>query len=195
MNSLNINERVIDPTTVRKSYKAVRIVTKQPAYLAELNLFNPKDMQTVNAIKYIWKDNDIALFTDVFSYESNSTSDVKSRYFVLTEQSDDFNKIKPSAILGIVKTTTQKKGHTEVDFVRVNPFYVYNNPYSDLKNVGKTIMEAVHKKFASDKLTAFVPKNIIPFFKKIGWKISKFTNDSPDILMEFGKTLKTRIKK
>ncbi len=195
MSSLNVNERVIDPTSVRKSYRSIQITTKQPAFLTELNLFNTKDKQTLDAIKHIWKDNEIALLEDVFTYESQSTSDVKSRYFVLTGQNEDFARIRPSAILGIVKTTAKGKGHTEVDYVRVNPFYVYNNPYSDLQNVGKTMMEAIHNKFSAEKLTACVPKNIIPFFKKIGWKVSKMTEDTQSVMMEFGKVLKTGIMK
>lgn len=187
-----LNERVVEPTYVRRSYRFVDIKTKQPAYLAELNLFDKDDASALNAIRCIWNTNksDLALMHDVFEYENGSTSDVKSRYFVLTKQTEDFEKIRPSAVLGIVKTTTLDKELTEIDHIQVNPFYIFSNPYSDLAHVGKALIESVQKLFTESELIACVPKNLIPYMQKLGWKATGDKANAEDVIMHLNKVAK-----
>ena len=182
----------IGTSSVIQRYNFLDVTSNCPVSFVEMNPFDESDVCSMNKVAYIWGNNggESSLISDIFQYEGKSTNDVESRYFVLTKQNEDFDKIRPSKVLGIVKTTNAGKNSVEIDGVQVNPFYVYNNPYSDLSEVGKTMMKLLQDNFSDKNLFAYVPKNVIPFFKKLGWTMTDKIGNTEEILMKLNKTAK-----
>ena len=106
-------------------------------------------------IPYIWgnKGVDAHLIADCFEYAGeNGYGESASRYFVLTQQTEDLCYIKPTKVMGIIQTSRKGKNKTNIDYMQVNPFFVYNNPYSKFLNVGTAMLESVKKIFAKDDI-------------------------------------------
>ncbi len=179
-----------DDTSVMKiNSKYGHIITRQPAVLAEMSPFSQSDSCSMKKIPCIWgnKGVDAHLIADCFEFAGdNGYGEVDSRYFVLTEQTENLGHIKPVKVLGITQTSKRGKNKTNIDYMQVNPFFVYNNPYSKFLNVGTTMLDSIKKIFAKDEITLYSTKSALEFFKKNGFEIVKdFGVD--DILMKLKK--------
>ena len=183
---------LISPTSVIRDYNFVAVTTNYPTSFVEINPFDPSDVKALNKVKYIYGNGgaDAALMSDIFQYEGKNTSNVNSRYFVLTEQEDDFSRIRPSAVLGVTKTTDIADKGVFVDMIQVNPFYVFSNPYSHLKKCGTSIIESLKTTFSNRDLWLHSPKSLVNYFKQFGFEIENFPAGNNDVLMKFTNRIK-----
>ena len=180
------------PTSVIKDYNFVAVTSNHPTTFAELNPLDPLDRESLKRIEKIFgtRGADASLISDIFQYEGQSTSNITSRVFALTEQEDDFDRIKPSAVLGLAKTTDMDRDNVFIDMIQVNPFYIFDNPYSHLKRCGSAIVESLKNTFINKDLWAHVPKPLIDYFKRKGFEIVNMTSNQADALMKFSGKIK-----
>lgn len=180
----------INSASIIKLNKKFNIKTNEPVVFAEMSPFSAKDKCTMKKIPFMWgeKRGDSAMIADTFEYLSDSKDygNITNRFFVLTKQQDDFQHIKPTTVLGVLQTGSAGRDKEYVEFMQVNPFYQYNNPFSDLKNVGTVMLNSVKEIFKNKKLSLYSPAETVEFFEKNGFKAIDSSN-SDAILMEFEK--------
>lgn len=178
---------VADYTTVKKiNTNYGYMITNQPAVLGELNPLDGLDQCTTKKLPYLWgsKGSDVHFIADNFEYLGHADySDIVSRFFCLTTQTEGLSKILPAKIMGLMQASRIGKNKTQIDYMQVNPFFVYNNPYSKFMNVGKTALESFIKLFKNDEISLYSPKQVIGFFEKCGFYIAK-EDGLGDVLMK-----------
>jgi len=184
---ISFKGNLVSPTSVIKDYNFIAITANHPTSFVEIDPGDKFDKKALNVVKYIFgsRGQDAALISDIFEYEGQSTNNRNSRYFVLTEQEDDFERIKPSAVLGVTKVTNMDKDNVFVDMIQVNPFYVFNNPYSHLKRCGSSILQSLKDTFSDKTLWLHSPKNLINYFQRKGFEIADLPANKGDALMKF----------
>lgn len=178
---------LVKPTSVIKDYNFVAVTSNYPTAFAEVNPTDTQDVETMKRLSYIFGNRgaDASLISDIFQYEGQSTNNMNSRYFVLTEQEDDFERIRPSAVLGMAKTTNMDKDNVFIDMIQVNPFYVFTNPYSHLKRCGTTIIESLKNTFTNKDLWLHTPRSLAEYFKRRDFEIVNIPPNQADVLMKY----------
>lgn len=210
---ISLNETIARPTSVLQDYSFI-ITTKRPANFIELNPFknmlqasNEKnsDVDALKEVKYRfgnWGHN-ASLISDIFEYESTSTNNVNSRYFALTRQEDSFEKLKPSEILGIAKTTQEDRNNVFIDMIQVNPWYAFTSPKDafyhpskpQYRHCGTAIIDSLKEIFKNKDLWLHSPVDLIDYFKTHGFEIADLPANKGDALMRFSKKLQTGVIK
>ncbi len=176
----------------KEFYPMIALVSDHPASLIEMNPFCHCDVLTYNKLRH-WGLN-AALISDIFQYERNNEN---SRYFLLTTQNDDFDQISQPSILSIAKTTSMADDEVMIDMIQVNPWYISRRDWKDSKlpfktfvECGKVTIQAFKNTFVNKDLWLHAPKNLINYFKKLGFEIVKSPDDKGDALMKFSKNIK-----
>ena len=180
---------LVNSASVIRDYNFVAVTSNYPTSFAEVNPTDASDADALKRTSYIFGNRgaDASLISDIFQYEGENTNNIKSRYFVLTEQNDDLERIKPTAVLGLTKTTDMGDDNVFIDMIQVNPFYVFNNPYSHLKRCGTTIIESLARTFANKDLWLHAPRNLVDYFKRRGFEIADISQNKGDVLMKFSR--------
>ena len=139
--------------------------------LVELNPFSENDMRLVKELPPIWRgEQDFKFFSDYFILSSSSYDDVCSRFFALTTQKNDFEHLKPSEILGLSKTSRDRKYHsTSIDTIQVNPLYYFSNTYSKYKNIGQTMLNSLINLCKDNTMTVYSPMEFVKYFEKFNF--------------------------
>lgn len=183
---------LVNPTSVIKDYNFVAVTSNYPSSFAEVNPTDASDIATMKRLSYMFGNRgaDASLISDIFEYEGQSTRNLNSRYFLLTEQKDDLERIMPSTVLGMTKTTDMGGDNVFIDMIQVNPFYVFTNPYSHLKRCGTSIVDSLKKTFSNKDLWLHAPRNLADYFKRRGFETVSVPPNNADILMKFSGKIK-----
>ena len=187
-------------THVNETYNYLAITAIKPVSFVEMNPYDRDDRQTLNSVKRIYGSwgPDASLINDIFQYEGQSHNNMRSRYFVLSEQLHDFKKIMPSTVLSVMKTTDMDRKNVFIDMLQVNPWYVFNRrwdptknaPISQFKHCGMASLDSLKKIFSDKNLWINVPAPLIDYFKYNGFQIIKKASAMGDALMEFTRPLR-----
>lgn len=190
------------PAVKRKAPSAVYPETelkikKMPTSFVELNPFSDFDKAAVMRTEKIWGRHGeyMPFMASMFDYKGDSTTDVNTRFFALTDQLEDFDYLNPEHFLGMAQATKLDDGKVSVDALQVNPFYLFNNPYSDIKHIGETICKCLEKVFYNAELILFSPRKSVPFFELNGYEIRKTPANKDEICMVLQNTMKAGLKK
>ena len=181
------------------------LIKQQEVYsyinLAELNPYQKDDRATFNAIRRMFKTPDVSLMNDIFQYEGTTTRNLHSRYFALTEQQNGFKKIYPSSVLAVAKTTSMGKDDVFIDMLQVNPRYIFTQKRKlkrtpeTQKHCGTNAIEALQSFFKDKTLWLDAPKNLVYYFRRLGFEIAKFSEGNNDVLMKYTHQLKAGMLK
>lgn len=144
-----------------------------PAYFVELNVNSKKDLNALKKVADNWKGNIYA--TDVYErlkfyhYNNSNASALEERFFALTTQRNNFNKLNFKKILGVVEIFLPLGEDPEIEFLQTNPKFLKKNP--KIKHIGKTIVDNIKKILKDETIALYSTYNAIPFYEKQGFKI------------------------
>jgi len=172
-------------------------INKYPVSFLELNPFDEADQSSMERIVKIWGTKGIytPFMSNMFQYTGDKTTDVNSRFFVLTRQSEDFDYLNPEHFLGLAQVTKLDNGRMSLDALQVNPFYLFNNPYGDIKQVGKTLMKQLLSLFSKTDFELFSPNNNVPFFELLGFNVAKSQANKNEVFMQLKNKISTGVRK
>ena len=201
---LTFKGSLVSPTSVNKSYN-ITITTNRDASFVEMNPFDKNDSETLRKVKSIygnWGPN-ASLINDIFQYEGQSCNNVNSRYFVLTEQNEELEKVKPSAVLGLAKTTQMADNGVFIDMIQVNPWHVFSRRWDVKRNVqhdhyshcGTSIIESLKKIFSGKDLWLHSPRHLIDYFLAKGFEIVKLPTNKEEALMRLRQAMPSGVVK
>ena len=100
------------------------------------------------------------------------TSFEDKKYYVLTCQKRNFEKLDPDSILGAVQVESHEK-YNEINYLQVIPEQNYLNPEREYKNVGASIVDTILKLYPNKQLMLYSSNSAINFYKKIGFNQDK----------------------
>ena len=130
---------------------------KVSAYLVELDKTSEDNYKVLKDVAETWENGDLYA-NDVYerfkSNFENKTLTPEERFFVLTKQSKNFDKLNYAKILGVAELYKPEDSPIEIEFLQTNPKYIKAKDSPKIKHIGKAIIKGVLK-IIKDKEYAF----------------------------------------
>lgn len=169
---INFKGKLALPTEVQQlhlndSYKRI------PVSFVELNKTSKNDLEALSKAANLWRNNDIYAF-DVYDrfrkifYEQIEAPE--ERFFVLTKQRINLDKLDSSKILGVAELYKPDDGPIEIEFLQTDPAYINTMELPKIKHVGMAIVEGFKKILKDKEIALFTTPTAKPFYEKLGFK-------------------------
>ena len=162
-NNINFKAEYIDKAVIKKR----SFIYNKPSEEALVE-FDKHDFADRKALKsFINSCGEYSVISGTLSpYDTD-----KEHIVGITTQKDNFHKIDPDKILGVMKYSEYEDGDIHVSKLQTKPDYQYGffkilRKYSD---VGKTLIEKLKNKENINTIRLFPTKVAIPFYKKLGF--------------------------
>lgn len=143
--------------------------TNETASFIEFDLNNVSDVFALDDVSFEFGDdsfvNNIAFDAkNIYKNKGNDFNSVK--IYGLTTQTDSFERVKPEKVLGIVETklSNSEPASREIDFLQVNPKFVYSTGKPEYKRIGSAILDCL--KDISRKISLNSSPNATIFYSK-----------------------------
>lgn len=144
-----------------------------PASFVELDTTSESDLEAIGKVAKEWREGDLYA-ADVYNrfktnYENQSISD-EERFFVLTKQRMNFDKLDYSKILGVAELYKPEDGPIEIEFLQTDPTYISTFDLPQIKHVGKAIIESIKQILNDKEIRLFTTPTAKSFYEKMGFK-------------------------
>lgn len=179
MNNISFSGNYISPVHVLKK-NCCNIFLPHKVSIVELDTLNKKDMFALKNIGKTWNEpySDF-ICDDARMFFEKSERSLFHRFFVLTNQKDNFNNLQPDEILATTEITafpTSKK--INIDFLQVDPENNYLARYRNYKNIGSALIEGIKNIFKGKEITVQSLPSALPFYLKNKFSsVSKNSNN------------------
>lgn len=142
------------------------------ACLVELDKNSEDDYKVLKDIAETWKVGDLYA-NDVYerfkSNFENKTRTPEERFFVLTKQSKNFDKLNYTKILGVAELYKPEDSPLEIEFLQTNPKYIKTKVSPKIKHIGKAIVKGFLKIIKDKEIALFTTPNAKSFYEKLGF--------------------------
>ena len=170
MESINFTaNRIKNVNIARKyynSYKPCRVS------LVEMDPANQKDIDAIYKITDKWDESFTAFtYDDMRTVKANPELKSQLHVYALTTQNSDFDKIKPSKILGVAEIVERYSDGNKIEVLQTNPDFIKGsfNEKPKFKNIGKQLVSFVKKAFGDKPLYLNPTCTAVPFYEKLGF--------------------------
>lgn len=170
-NNISFGANFIRKIPIKQFSYESKLYTKTTANFVELNPFDTNDLNTLK--KTIWEFGDDTYASNIYNdafYLNNKSENIEFlNFFALTKQKTGFENLHPDEILGISEIT-EKGGKTiNLNYLQIDPHYLYSYPYPPFfKRIGSAILDCL--KLVHNKITLCATPTAIEFYKKNGFK-------------------------
>ena len=146
----------------------------QKAALVELDPKSELDNSSIQQIIYDWGginsySYDIAYNMGQILCELNDESMPTPRFFAITEQRSNFNKLVPESILALAETTSMKDNVINIDFLETNIDQAYNAKNAKFQHIGTTMLDYLKTLFSGKTLELNATNESMSFYIKNGF--------------------------
>ena len=141
--------------------------------IAKLDSTSQKDLTALNKLKYQWLGHFlINEFRDNFIKKIHNNDLHKNEdFFILTEQTEDFENLDEKQILGVMQINkTENKKEIKIKNLLVNPFTNFEADTRNYKQVGTQLIKFAKAYFAGSKILVNSERTAVPFYEKQGFK-------------------------
>lgn len=178
-NSINFRAKFIKNDYIRKIDTTCNTYKPSKVTLVELDGGKQSDLFAVSDISKNWKNEKYAssiarIMQCLFSGFLDKN---ERKIFALTTQKEHFNRLQSDKILGITEIDLSKGKGVYLDYIQVNPKYMYTktNPNRKYKDVGKCILDFI-KNFYKKEITLCSDFRVTNFYEKNGFELEDASN-------------------
>lgn len=174
MTAINFTANLIDRPTI-KQRKYGFLWKPIDVSIVELDSTKLSDVNALGKTSKNW-DKKGAIYVkhilfNIIPYLKAGIADIKDHYYALTTQQDNFEKLEPENILGLMLFREKNDCKNEICYLEVNPSTTKNkNIFRKYKDVGKTLVEFVKSQFSQKKIEVWSDLDAIDFYKKRGFR-------------------------
>lgn len=139
--------------------------------IVEFNPTSKDDLAALEDLNYTWDSKILPdLYLSFYDTFLSSGVDCSEKYYALTTQKDNFKKIQPECILGVVQVNDDKVSDSiEIDYLEVNPDEQYGSEFRRYKHVGKALLSSIFKLFRDKQVAkVYALEEAIPFYSALG---------------------------
>lgn len=117
---------------------------KTKVSFVKMNPKDDKDIETLDNIQKYWDYDKYApnIYNFALKIRKNELPQKRFKIYALTTQNTDFENLDDRNILGAVLGETTKKDFLYIDYLQVNPKYIYY-PDTDYKRNGSAILDSL----------------------------------------------------
>lgn len=137
----------------------------------QIDTKNKSDITALSELDYMYQRK--SYFGDIsdnasLDYRCNMSFNDK-KYYVLTSQKRNFEKLDSDMILGAVQVEPHENCN-EINYLQVIPEQNYSNSNREYKNLGASIVGTILKLYPDKQLMLYSSNSAIDFYKKLGFK-------------------------
>lgn len=168
-NNVNFCAKFVSPAVVKQ--KTGKVWKDANANFIQLETAKTEDRKLLGYIKHLW-------------YQKNLTPSIEEEAWVLggnahiyalTSQTDNFEKVEPSKVLGVMTTDkiTRKKDSVEIFKIGTNPKFAYeqNKRSRDIKHIATAMIDAfkdlVSANSRADVVVKYAEPKDMKFLRKV----------------------------
>lgn len=163
-NNISFGANFIQKIPIKKYSYDTKTYNPLNANFIELKPSNAKDVNALGDIAFDFGGDSFANNIYAQAKIHSKHPDEKYRYFALTQQDNDFDRLSISKILGVALTKKRVDGTTELENLQVHPKFVYSWGPPSIKRIGSAILDCL-KEF-NDKIILNSSPNATKFYEK-----------------------------
>lgn len=172
-NTQNFGARFISPATIKIKNDKGKWVDDTVSFI-KLNTGRKADVKAIEDVKYHWDGQNLSGGVA----EEVKILGNKAEVFALTTQTDNFERVNPKDILGIMSTdkTRKAKGNIEIFKIGSDPSIAYeqNHRQRPIKHVAKSMIQEfvrlLSKNKNVDSVVTHAEPSGIKFWDRVGFK-------------------------
>jgi len=178
-NSINFRAKFIKNDYIKNFDKINNTYKPLKVAIVELDSKKQSDIFAISNICKNWKkakyiDSIIRIMKCIFSGFLDKD---ERKIYALTTQKKHYDQLQSDKILGITEIDLSKGEGVYLDYIQVNPDFLYTNtnPNRKYKNIGKCILDFI-KDFYKKEITLCSDYRVIDFYEKNGFKSEDESN-------------------
>lgn len=167
-NVISFGASFVQKLPIKKYSYETKTYTPDYASMAELNPYDKNDVDSVYEIARDFGGDTYAsnIYYDIKSASHRDKNKYNIRFFVLTRQKDNFEKIQDIDVLGIAEIHQINDREIDIDYIQTHPKYVYPVGPKYIKRIGTAILN--YFKQDNDKISLLSGNHA--FYRKNGFK-------------------------
>ena len=141
--------------------------------LVEFDPTNKKDIDAIYKTTDRWDESFTAFtYDDMREVSKNRSLLPDLHVYALTTQTTNFDKIKPSKMLGVIEIVEKYTNGNKVEVLQTNPALIKRNDNKKprFKHIGEQLVSFIKEKFSDKPLYLNPTLSAIPFYEKQGFK-------------------------
>lgn len=173
-NSQNFGARFISPATIKIKNDKGKWVDDTVSFI-KLNTGRKADVKAIEDVKYHWDGQNLSGGVA----EEVKILGNKAEVFALTTQTDNFERVNPKDILGVMSTDKiyKAKGDVEIFKIGSDPAFAYeqNHRHRSIRHVAKSMLQEfvklLNKNKDIDNVVVHSDFNDRKFLNRVGFKL------------------------
>lgn len=168
---INFKAREISIKNVMRLNPQSKRYLPERVSFVELDLASSNDLKILKKLKRSWA---LSFVSDIYKQVKSTQAD---SVYLLTTQSENFNKLKSKNILGIAETAKSDGDEVVLEYLQTHPNYINDNsnPSPQYKGIGTALLSSI-KGLNLQAIRLNSVFSAMPFYEKNGFK--------PDLFLE-----------
>lgn len=169
-NSVNFRAKLLNPVKIQRYNPETDKYNNSEASFIEIKPKCKSDIKAMQELVNDWYDAQYAhsIYDDMLEM-GNQKPEIKSRFFAVTTQNEQLNRLDSSKILGITELSLNNKKEPLIKFIQVSPEIVEPLLKASFKHVGTEILNSLKKIYNS--LTSYSSLSYPDFYLKNGFEL------------------------
>jgi len=169
MNNISFKAQFINNTTVRARNENGKYIDKSIA-VVKMNPNSKLDYNSVQDISQLWGDEETYV-KSMLNHYNIIVEDQKRSIYIVTEQSDNFRKLLPEKVLGMIEVS-KYNNFSRIDFIQTKPQHAYKSRKRNYKNIGWAMLSLTERIYGDKKIILNSVRKAVEFYKKYGFVVS-----------------------
>ena len=176
MKIINFTGTYLSQAQIKKMDKNNKYV-KHDVSFVQIHPTNNNDISTLKKTSKIWEDKPSLLsFANMIYEDAKNIHDEEfdtgiHKFYALTNQKNNFEKLLPNEILGLTEVTHYPKStKMNIDLLEVHPEYNYLSENSNYKKVVEALINNIKNIFEGKEITVRAISSALDFYIKNGFK-------------------------
>lgn len=169
MSSINFTSSHIRQVEIMKKQKSGNGYAPCSVNLVELSPTDKADSYAVKKVTGNWTCSLTTFINaDIKDIKRGELNPAGIHIYALTEQNNEYEKLKPSKILGMIEVSEGFKDGNKIEILQTNPKYIsgLGNRTPQYKHIGHGLIKSIKDIFAKTNLFVYPTKDAINFYKK-----------------------------
>ena len=174
MNNISFTANYISSPNILR--KVNNKFVQQRVSFVEIDPYDIYDRQTVCSVAKSWvrgKCEGLAslILKNICDIPLNRRCNLNEKYFAITTQFDNFEKLEPNKILALAQITIQRRKQLYLDNLQVHPDNRSKSFNPEFKKIGTTMLDLLKKIFPQRNIVLDSVENAVPFYEKNGFHL------------------------
>ncbi len=188
MNTISFKAIYTDNVNIKTLNSDGQYIDKQVSFVKR-NPYSQLDYNSIVDIGNLWGDVEPNYVISMLHHSDIINDDEKRDVYFLTEQEDNFRKIIPEKVLGMIEITKHEK-YNKINFIQTNPdnaYYTAHVRKRKNKDIGLAMLTMAEKLSKGKDIILNARRAAVEFYKKYGFVVTYNKCINPKMVLKRSK--------